>query len=369
MRLAFIAEAPSHEEVETGEPLVGPSGRLFWRLLRMAGLARTDDPPSNFRPDMLRHGLRPLLWARSDHFVSNVWDQKIEGNDLSPLFAGAKAAGEGGYAQDEYKAVGYGWLRPEARKALTSLEATLREIKPNVIVPLGSAALWAFTGSISIVEARGIPVRATRIVPGVKIVPTLHPAYVIQDYRMLGVVAADLRRAAEEAKDPDKILYRTARELWIEPTLGDLDFWWQDHGKKSSMISVDIETNRGQVTCIGFAADFQHSICVPFVDYRKSDRSYWHNHQEEVRAWLWVSKVLATDIPKVMQNGLYDVAYLWGKLGLRVMNYCHDTRLMHHVLQPELPKSLAFLGSTYAHPPLAWKVMREVGADTEKREA
>ena len=367
--IVFVADIPSFEDVETGEPLVGPGGQLFSRLLRMAGLARTDDPPSSFRPDMRKHGLRPLLWARSDHLVTNVWNQKIEGNDLSGLFAGAKEAGEGGYAQDEHKAIGYGWLRPEHRLALERIRADLIKANPDVIVPLGAGALWAFTGSTAITEARGIPVRASRVVPGVKIVPTLHPSSVLTDYRMLGVVAADLRRAAEESKDRDKILYRTARELWIEPSLPDLDLWWLDYGMASGLLAVDIETNRGQVTCIGFAADTMHSICVPFVDYRKSDRSYWPTQGEEARAWAWVSKVLGSPIPKVMQNGLYDVAYLWGKLGLRVMNYCHDTRLMHHVLQPELPKSLAFLGSTYAHPPLSWKTMREVGADMEKREA
>src|SRR5260370_813080 len=40
--IAFIAEAPGDTDVCTGKALSGPDGRLFNKMLRMAGIARED---------------------------------------------------------------------------------------------------------------------------------------------------------------------------------------------------------------------------------------------------------------------------------------------------------------------------------------
>lgn len=208
--------------------------------------------------------------------------------------------------------------------------------------------------------------RATRLAPGVKLVPTLHPEHVQMDWRMLTVVVADVVRAAREATNRSTILHRGVRELWIEPTLDDLDLWWRERGSKSARLAVDIETMRGQIDCIGIASDAVSAICVPFVDWRQSNRSYWPTAEHELKALDWLARVLDSDIVKVCQNGTFDTYVMLTELGLRVRNYAHDTRLMHHALYCELPKSLAFLGSCYARPPGAWKTMR---AGAEKRDA
>ena len=66
--------------------------------------------------------------------------------------------------------------------------------------------------------------------------------------------------------------------------------------------------------------------------------------------------LLESVIPKVFQNGLFDMQYL-ARMGLQVRNALHDTMLLHHVLYPELQKGLGFLGSIYSNEP-AWKLMR-----------
>jgi len=233
----------------------------------------------------------------------------------------------------------------------------------EVIVPLGAGALWAFTRQTSIAEARGIPTRATHTVPGALLVPTLHPAHVIQDYTMLGTVIADIERAVKVARDG---LAPVPRRLVIEPSLGAMREWWQEHGARADLLSVDIETTRGQVSCVGFASDPTNAICVPFVDWRQPSRSYWPTLAQELEAWGLVAEWLASPVPKCLQNGLFDVSYLHGRMGLPVVNYREDTRLMQHVLNPELPKSLAFMGATYADPPGPWKSLR---FDEEKRDS
>ena len=380
--LVFVGEAPSVEEVDAGLPLVGPSGRVFAQILRMAGIARGGNAPEGWMPDLdhireqpragwdlRRRGLRPMLWERQDHAITNVFDWQLAGNDVRSVCGSAPEAKAGGWDDGDYYITGSGYLRPDYRDALSRLGAEVAAAHPAVVVPLGATALWAFTGSTDIVASRGTVMRATRIAPGIKVCPTLHPAHVIQDWRMLTVVVADVARAAREATDPTRILHRGARELWIEPTIGDLEVWWDERGRHSELLAVDIETSRGQVTCVGIAADSVSAVCVPLVDYRKPSRSYWDTVDEELAALAWLARVLGTDTPKVLQNGLYDVTYLWGQLGLRVKNYREDTRLMHHSLYAELPKSLAFLGSTYARPGLPWKTMRTQAAAQEKRDA
>ena len=61
-----------------------------------------------------------------------------------------------------------------------------------------------------------------------------------------------------------------------------------------------------------------------------------------------------TETAKVGQNFTYDLSWLWHLYGIRVNNYSQDTRLLSHALYPELPKSLEFLGATYARE-RAWK--------------
>ena len=133
-RIAFIAEAPAQEEVDAGNiiksepiPLVGASGRLFGRLLRMAGLASTQDMPSGFRTDVRRIGLQSLLWERNAFFIGNVWPYQIPDNELANLFAKAQEARDGNFGEAEWYMGGYGWLRPEHRGALDKLARELAE--------------------------------------------------------------------------------------------------------------------------------------------------------------------------------------------------------------------------------------------------
>lgn len=70
--------------------------------------------------------------------------------------------------------------------------------------------------------------------------------------------------------------------------------------------------------------------------------------------------------PKILQNALYDLQYLWRTWGVTVNNCISDTMLMHHALMPEMSKDLNFLGGTYTDVP-AWKQMRKLSEAAAKR--
>ena len=366
-RLAFLAEAPAGEEVDAGRalglapvPLVGPSGRIFAHMLRGAGLARADDPPDDWGREFDAIGLRRSMWERSDHWVGNVWPERLEDDDLVTLFAPATEARRGGWGGAEWHATGLGWLRPHARPALDDLADSLRAFGPDAVVTLGAGATWALTGEAAVKLCRGTRMVATRVVPGIPVYPTLHPAHVIADFRMLQAVTDDIERAGRGVESPP-------RKLYLEPDLRDMEWWWNTIGSAATLLAVDIETMRGQIDCVGFATA-TGAICVPFVDWRAPNRSYWPTSASELRAWNAVESWLNSPIPKCFQYGMYDVAWLWGRMGLRVRNYRHDTLHMQAVHDPEMPRSLAYLGPTYTTVPGPWKLLNR-GGGQEKRNA
>ena len=337
-KIAFLGEAPGQDEIDqtglytqlakqmwpgagwTGVasldriiadslpplPLVGPSGNLFNAILRAAGIDRLD------------------VW------VGNVFEEKAEGNDVTA------------------------WIRDPvlSAAALARLSDDLAAAQPTVVVPMGATALWAMTEMTNITKMRGAPCLATRVLPGVKLIPTFHPAYVVRQWKTLPLVIQDVIRAkSEAAKGPGLEFPKIT--LLIEPTKQDLRVW-APILDGSDLLAVDIETGWGQITCVGFAPDPDRAICVPFFDSRQVHRCFWHTLEEEVYAWEWVKERCESPTPKVLQNGVYDAYWLLTAKGIRIINYLHDTRLQHHALYPVLPKDLAFLAAGYAELP-AWK--------------
>lgn len=338
-KLAFVGEAPSDDEMLIGRPLVGPSGRVFNQLLACANI------------------------DRKEHLVTNVFDFQLPDNEVKNICAGTEEmrTWEGYDLPPIDKGA---FLRPEFVPCLDRLRSELERAQPTVIVPLGATALWALTSSPNISATRGTVVAASRLVPGIKLVPTLHPAHVIHEWKFFHVVVADLNKAMRESAYPQVKLPK--RELWLVPSLDDMDYFKTQYLDQTDLISVDIETGWKQITCIGFAPDAGHTIVVPFWDMRKPSRSYWPSTEDELLAWEWCQTVLESDTPKLLQNGPYDIFWLWDKYGIKVRNYRQDTRLIHHALYPELPKSLEFMGATHANQG-PWKLMRAHGE--EKRDA
>lgn len=336
-RIAFIAEAPQSEEVEKGAPLVGPSGRVFNAMLRTANL------------------------DRSEFLIANVFSEKIPDNNIANWCAPKEEAHKGGF--DDIPPIGpAGYLRPEFRYHLDNLAGIIADTKPTVIVPLGSTALWAFTGSPSISSNRGSILPATRIAPGRKLVPTYHPSFVIHMWKFFSVVVADFIKAYKQSDFPEIRLPK--KEFLIEPTFEELDRYYP-RLVGSDLLSVDIETGWGQITNIGFAPSSEFSINIPFVDLRRPDKSFFPSVSDEARALRYVKSVLEHPVPKLGQNfGLYDFYWLLDKYGFAPRNFAHDLRLLHHALYPELPKDLEFMGASYTEQG-AWKSW---GRKSDKRD-
>lgn len=345
--LVFVAEAPSDEEIIYGKPLIGPSGRLFNKLLRVAEIERSQCPILN----TFEYELPSDEGAKYNALTEDKWER--EHREVS---AAEKAWPEYGKSR---------WLRPEHFPEIERLQSELALAQPNVIVTLGYPATWAVTREMGAIKSRrGTMTWAEGDGWCAKVMPTYHPAAIIREWGMFNTVAGDLVKALRESKSRELVF--TPRELWLRPTLQDLHDWKRRFvDGAEGPLSVDIETSCGQITCIGFSIDRTHAICVPFVDFESVNRSYWKTQAEEELALGWVKMMLDLPIRKLFQNGPYDVYWIRKKWSVWPRNYSEDTRLMHHALFPELPKSLAFMGSVYANVN-AWKRMRE--KDSEKRD-
>ncbi len=338
-RIAFLAEAPSTEELIAGKPLVGPSGRIFNAILRTAELNRED----------------PSFW------IGNVFDQKIPKNDIAEWCVTKAEADKLGW--EPFPAIpSAGVLRPELRWQLDRLARDLDLYRPNIIVPLGATALWALTAHSNVSDFRGGLTKATWTAAGTKILPTFHPAHVMRLWKFFPVVVGDFIKADRESYFPE--LRQPSKKLWIEPSLGEVEDFLH-RCMSADLLSVDIETGWGQITDLGFALNAEEAMCIPFVDLRKSNKCYWPDTATEWQVWQMVRDVLESPVPKLGQNFAgYDAFWLLERYGIKTMGLTHDTRLLHHALYPELPKDLAFMGGSYTNQG-PWK---HLGRKHEKRD-
>jgi len=334
--ILIIGEAWGEAEEHARAPFVGASGYELTRMLQQAGI------------------------ARSSCYLTNVLNLRPPGNKLDPL-CGPKIAGIPGYP-----AIIKGkYLRGEYEPELDRLRDELLDVNPNLILALGNTALWAVCGTTGISNRRGTVCASTHCVTGFKVLPAYHPAAILRQWELRAVTVLDFAKARREAEFPEVV--RPDRQVWIEPTLEDLETFYNDYIHGCERLSVDIETAGRQITCIGFAPDKSISLVIPFTDSRRARGSYWPSLDDELVAWDYVRRFLNTPSPKVFQNGVYDISFLWRSYGIKVRNPEHDTMLLHHALQPEAPKALAFLGSVYTNE-ASWKLMRPRGKTTIKKD-
>jgi len=358
--ILLIGEAPGELEARSGFAFVGGSGAELLKMLGQAGVIHLDNRDqrllslyySTQKPEHTN-----AIWERHADAIhrTNVFSQHPPRNDLG-WFCGPKSTAIAGYPQLSSSK----WVREEFEPELDRLADEILNVNPNLVVCLGNTPLWALTGRTRITKWRGATQVSTHCVADYKLLPTYHPAAVLYQWSIRPTVIADLIKARREAElGPE--LWRPAREIWIEPTIEDVNAFIQAHIRGCKFLSVDIETSGQRITCIGFAPTSELAIVIPFDDERRKNGSYWESPELERKCWRLVMGVLQDPtIPKLFHNGLYDIAFLWRSMRIAVRGAIHDTMLLMHSLQPESMngqeghKNLGYVGSVYANE-CAWK--------------
>lgn len=297
--IAIIGEALGAVERAQRKPFVGPSGARLNGWLRTVGLDRRD--------------IR----------VMNVVQRQPPGNKISAI------------PKDELAL----WIE-DLHQRLAELD------DPIVLVPLGNTALQALTGLRNITKHRGsiyeyADLRGRRV----KTIGSLHPAYTFREPSAERRCLADWRRIVSDAEFRE--LRLPERELWIRPTESDLNEFNRTALEFGSPLAVDIETPNGDLACIGFSFDPSFAICIPLTI------GYWHGATFLANAQRTVADLLASPLPKVFQNGLFDVWHLQ-RNGYEVRNWWRDTLAQCHLLDPTDDHDLAYQASIFTREPY-WK--------------
>ncbi len=323
-RIVIIGEAWGEEEERQGLAFVGMTGYILKGLLSQVGI-----------------DIRECK-------LTNVFNMRAPGNNILG-FCGTKSE-----AIDLYRPLTKAkYIRAEFAPEIERLWDEINRANPNLIIALGNTALWAVCKRSGIKKYRGSPLMSfdNRF----KVIPTWNPAAIRRQWELRVVALADLNKAKRESEFPE--LRRPERFIYMEPSIQDIEDFYHQYLKDQPFLSCDIETKQKTITEVGYAtADGKHCLVIPFWDRESKDGNYWSSLEEERAAWSWV-RYINTHHKLIGQNFLYDMKYFWQTVKIPCPKFLGDTMLIHHALQPELEKSLAFLGSIYTNEP-SWKFMR-----------
>lgn len=325
-RIMVVGESWGAEEAKYRMPLVGKSGHLTEQLLVQ----------NKIDPD--------------DCFFTNVVPMKPPGNQMSYLFAkndeGKKGLVEnvrGLYPRDAVKA------------GLERLYMQIEVMQPDLILGLGNYTLWALTEDCFSISrhnetGRWIPSgiddwRGSQLytsnprVPGIRFLPTYHPAATFRTYAWRGMIRHDLQKRlplafTPEWDEPDEYDLQVGRDL--QQTLARLDAIADalDQAETTIPVAVDIETRRQLIACIAFAWSKHEAISIPFMCTDKSRGfSYW-SADDEFEIHQRIRYILSHPrISIIGQNFVYDAQYIVNELF--VLPYiAEDTMIKHHTLFP-----------------------------------
>jgi len=309
-KIAIIGEAPGVNEVAEGQPFVGASGKVLNGFLSKAGI------------------------LREACFVGNICQHRPPENDIS------KFAFDG----------------EQIQSGLTQLYKDLATFQPNICLLLGKTALFAAKRENAIGDWRGSIFQGTNIpFLGRKCLASYHPAACLRQWEWSPLLMFDIKKALAEATTPSLIL--PERNLFVDITLDYILHEFDRIIADKIQISPDIEGYVDAMTCISLADKPSYSFIVPLTHHDGTNR--W-SIEDEAKIWTGLSKVMsAVDVPKVMQNGLYDRFVLQYSYNIITRGRQDDTMLKFWELYCELEKSLGFQCSLITKEPF-YKFERKV---------
>lgn len=309
-----VAEALGEKEAAKGEPLVGPAGRVFDRIL-----SRTEDP------------YRKRKLSRDDFLLANCVSCRPPNNHLS----------------------GAPYENAAIDRCRHYLEDTIRDFSPRVILTLGNIPLRWFTGNWGIEKLRGY-VFETEWGP---VVPTYHPSYIMRgNFHLARVVETDILKALKIAEEGTSILHRekryelhpnieTASAFYAEWTAAgcpdlafDIETPYASGSNKDEAMTFE-EDESYQINMVSFSWKGYHAITMPFIPpYIQIIKEIF---AKRARFLVWNAKF---DVPRLVAN---DVSF-----GGPVV----DVMLMWHWLEPQLPMGLKYVATFLCPDMSAWKL-------------
>jgi len=261
------------------------------------------------------------------------------------------------WREDGHK--GSGQLRASIADYKRSLLDFIQVHEPKIIVAMGELVAFAILGRSKLTDIRGYPFKTET--HGFTVIPTLHPRKMIwSNHEWRYYLSHDLKKARELSNNPALLLQR---RYDVIPESFQHAILLLDKIKSHLTLSIDIEVDNFEISCVGFAPDREYGYSIPF-DMRWTE-------EEEVELWKRVANILEDrEIVKIFQNGIFDIHFLAQKMGIFVQpingKYIEDTMIAHSIMYPDFLKGLGFLASVHTYEPY-WK--DELESKTIKKES
>ena len=298
VKICVVGEAPGRDEMRYKKPFIGYEGQRIRNWFRLAGVP----------------------WSAC--FVTNTVHEQPAGNKYYTLSSEVLEAGR-------------------SRLKLDLLNLSNRGL--NIIIAVGDKALELLTGRKGILKYRGAILPCT-LVPGLKVLPILHPGYIMRGRAQFEPISMlDLRKAKREALFPE-ILY-PERNVNVIESEGRALFWLHEFTTMDTPLVCDIETAGASMVAYGIATSKKDAWVIPRELLRLPN------------VLRQLSIFCASQAKKVFHNALFDClhnAYYYNIINNNI--FC-DTMLAQHAIYPTLPKSLAFCASIYTNEPY-WKDLK-----------
>ena len=242
-------------------------------------------------------------------------------------------------------------ISPEGLEYINELGEELRALDLNIIVAFGNIALLALCNRVGITKWRGSVIEST-LVPGLKVIPTFHPAtFIPPKFNFLNkpIICEDLIKAKYESTF--KEFRQLPREVHTKPdfnqALSTLRNCYRV-GKLGQVIGIDIEVINGEVDCIGLSWSATEAICIPF---RYSNGDYF-TVEEELSIMRGVAHIIQDeDIQKVGASFIFDTQFLFHKYGIVPRGSLHCTQIAQKIAYPDFPAGLDAVTTMYTDIP------------------
>lgn len=241
------------------------------------------------------------------------------------------------------------------------LKHELWNTRPNVVVAAGNEALFALTGVAGVENYRGSVLEST-LVPGLKVIPIIHPAEITRTQRwwLYYVGITDLKRAKQEAKFRE--VQRPQYETHIWPTFDEIIDWLRVAGRSDQRWCLDLEIRGGSIACIGVGRGSNRTDISAFCIPIQTTRGPAWIAREEASIWQELAACFRRNPNLVGQNIFsFDMDWLLDR-GVEPSGVLMDTMSAFAFCYPEFPKSLQFINSIYGSLPYykleskTWKV-------------
>jgi len=288
-KVMFVADNPTELEDEKGEWMAGKPGRLFRDLLTQIGL--------DVEKDCYFTGAIKCPTPSDD-----------KGNQRQPL-------------------------KDEISNCAPYLEAEIKIVKPEIIVPMGNVSLKSILGKTGITKFRGKAVEHN----GAIVFPMLHPTLIFRQPKHGKNFTTDIMNLKTLVESGMESLTKAEVDYRYLETIDEVEEEIE-RLMESERIVFDIETTglnpflkESKIVCISMTDATKSGVTIPL----EHPEFTWSSMELDMVVGL-IKKLLESVKPKKAgHNGKFDMKWLKYIYDIDVANYAFDPMIAHYIAVSE----------------------------------